>query len=352
MGQEKGKAPTIYDVARRAGVSHQTVSRFLRGYEGIRPATRERVTCALQELGYRTNMMARNLRQGKSGIVTLAIPTLRQSYFAELAQAVIDAASSVGLTVFVETTGGDRRCELAVLQRFYGNFADGVIFLPLTITPADLDGEGVQFPLVLLGDQVAFGGYDHVVMANEAGATLAVRHLVARGRRRIAVIGVEPLENSGAAWWRYRGYRRALEEEGIPFDERLVARPPARGWVRSAGLAAMERLLESGVSFDAVFGFNDAIALGALRALLHAGVRVPEDVAVIGFDGTQDGLYSTPTLSSVSPHRDLIAELAVKTLKERIDGGSGEHSRQIQTGIELIARESTDVISLPREGGG
>ncbi|PJJ65641.1 LacI family DNA-binding transcriptional regulator [Compostimonas suwonensis] len=334
------KPATIYDVAREAGVSHQTVSRFLLGYQGIRPATRRKVEEALETLDYRTNITARNLRNGRTGMVSLAIPSLNQPYFAELAQSVIHAAREVGLTVFVETMENDKERELAVLSGTRGNLVDGVLFAPTAMSVDDLSRLKIGFPIVLLGDRIFDSGFDHVAMANSEGARAAVEHLIGLGRRRIAVVGVEPPRNLGAAHLRFTGYRDALDAAGIEFDERLAL--GGGGWIKDDGVHAIERLIASGTPFDAVFGFNDALALGALRGLLRAGLRVPDDVAVVGFDDTQDALYSTPTLTSVAPGREEIARIAVGLMDRRLKGQSSAGGPQeFQADFHLVARESS-----------
>ena len=244
----KQKAPTIYDVAKAAGVSHQTVSRYLRGNTRVRGETQEKIAAALQQLGYRTNIMARNLRRGTSEIIELAIPTLNQAYFAELAQDIIDEARNQSLTVFVETTEGLREQETAVLHRFHRNFADGVIFFPHTITEEDLAGARVHFPLVFLGDRIPYEGFSHIVMPNEAGAQTAVRHLIERGRRRIALIGVEPHPGSGAARLRLAGYRPSAGRGGTALRRSargvLARRLDAKRWrVRRGDVVGARRCL-------------------------------------------------------------------------------------------------------------
>lgn len=336
----EGKPATIYDVARVAGVSHQTVSRLLRGYEGVRPATREKVEKALAALDYRRNIAAQNLRLGRTGMISLVIPSLNQQYFAELAQAVIVAGREVGVTVLVETTGGDRAQELSLLAGTREHLVDGVLFAPSTITPQDLDDRIDYFPLVLLGDRVRHSNYDHVVAANLEGAQAATKHLLSLGRTRIAAIGVEPPGSEGAAELRANGYKRALANANVPFDPALAL--DGRGWLRNDGVHAIKTALASGLRFDSVFGFNDALALGALRGLYDAGISVPEDVLVIGFDDTQDGRFSTPSLSTIAPKLDTIARTSIDMLMSAIhSGGRRVEHRELQAGFHLVAREST-----------
>lgn len=334
------KPATIYDVAKVAGVSHQTVSRLLRGHTGIRSETRSKVLAAIEQLDYRTNITARNLRNGNTGMIALAIPDLNQPYFAELAQSVIMAARHAGLTVFVETTDGDRDRELAVLSGTHSNLVDGVLYAPKSLGGSDLAELSIDFPLVLIGDRIFHSPFDHVTMPNAAGARAAVEHLIATGRRRIAVIGAEPPTEFGAAALRLDGYKQALDAAGLEYDPDLVLYDGE--WIRATGAASMQRLLEAGTAFDAVFCFNDALALGALRTMLAAGVRVPEDIAIVGYDDTQDAQYSFPSLSSISPGRDELAQLAVGLLQRRLKKHAqpGEHE-ELVSGFALEVRESS-----------
>lgn len=335
-----GRPPTIYDVADRAGVSHQTVSRFLIGREGVRQRNRVRIEAALDELGYRANVAARTLRTGRTGLISLAIPSLNQPYFAELAQAVVSAATPLGLTVFVQTMEHDRDRELSVVSRARGALVDGIIFAPTALTSADLERIDVDIPLVLLGDSVTDPRYVHIGMQNLAGARQAVQHLLGLGRRRIVALGAEPPDAGGAAALRLRGYREAFATAGQIPDESLIVE--VGEWVKESGVRAIARLFESGASFDAVFAFNDALALGALRGLLRSGIRVPEDVAVVGFDNTVDAQFSTPSLSSVDPGTRLIGSAAVEHLHLLIDSSGDSPPRtKLQLPAKLVTREST-----------
>jgi DNA-binding LacI/PurR family transcriptional regulator len=334
-------------VARVARVSHQTVSRYLRGVDGMRPELRDRVQAALVQLDYRPNLTARNLRLGSTATIALVLPSLNQSYFAELAQSVIQSARERGLAVFVETTENSRESELTTLARFHRGVVDGVIFASTVLDAGDLVGR-VDFPLVLIGDRITGSPFDHVTMSNTDAAREAVAHLVAAGRSRIVALGAERVRLPGAAALRLEGYREALEEAGLPFEDDLIVETGE--WLRTSGIEAVEDLLRSGTAFDAIFGFNDALALGALRALLRAGRRVPEDVAIVGFDDTEDARYATPSLSSIAPGREGLAATAVALLVERI-AGSKEPPREVRIGYRLQVRESTlvsaQLTSLP-----
>ncbi|GAB4000456.1 hypothetical protein GCM10029992_32420 [Glycomyces albus] len=203
----------------------------------------------------------------------------------------------------------------------------------------DAEALDVPYPLVLLGEPVFDWPNDHVTMNNVEATRAGTEYLLASGRRRIAVIGENESEVVGSARLRLRGYREALEAHGVEYDERLVAH--ATLWHRADGAKAMHELLERGAEFDAVFGFNDTLALGAMRVLQEAGIRVPGDVAVLGFDNLDEASYSIPSLSTVDPGREWIANTAVERMIERIDrGGAKLAPRTMLADYSVIERES------------
>ncbi len=333
---------TMHDVARVAGVSIKTVSNVINDYPHIRPDTRQRVLDAISALDYRPNLSARGLRSGRTGVIGLAVPALRENYFAELADAVIRAAATRGLGVVVEQTSGHREAELlAVSGGDRPRFLDGLLFSPVSLGQADAAALKTTTPLVLLGERIFGGPTDHVVMHNTSAARAAVDHLIEIGRRRIAVIGagLDDTEVASASL-RLRGYRAALDAAGIPIDETLIRRDAH--WNRAAGADAVSQLLAGGVSFDGLFAMNDTLALGALRALGAAGVAVPRDVAVIGFDNIDESQFSMPSLSTVDTGRDEIAVTAVDLLIARIEEkGEPAPPRTVTPDFRLIRREST-----------
>lgn len=330
---------TLHDVARLASVSIKTVSNVINDRPNIRPATRERVEKAIAELGYTPNLTARNLRSGRTGAIALAVPDLALSYFAELAAIVIAEAERRGVVVLVEQTGGDRQREIELLRSPRLKLTDGLIFSPLGMGQDDVDRLAVPYPLVLLGERIFDGPTDHVTMRNVEAARAATAHLLAHGRKRIALIGAHAGEVIGSAGLRLRGYREALEEAGVPYDDDIVGYTTM--WHRANGADSMRELLRRGVEFDAVLGLNDTLALGAMRALQEAGRRVPDDVWVVGFDDLDEAQYSIPSLTTIDPGQEWIARTAVETLLARIAGEVEAVSpRLLLADYRLVERES------------
>lgn len=331
-------AATLHDVARVAGVSIKTVSNVINDYPHIRPATREKVEAAIADLGYTPNLTARGLRSGRTGAIALALPDLSLAYFGELAAEVIREAEAAGVVVLVEQTGADRDRELEVLRSPRLKLTDGLIFSPLGMSQDDVAALEVPYPLVLLGERIFDGPTDHVTMRNVDAARAATAYLIASGRRRIAVVGAHEGEVVGTAALRLQGYREALGAAGIPYDDQIVGYTTL--WHRANGAESMAQLLAAGAEFDAVFGLNDTLALGAMRVLQESGRRVPDDVAVLGFDGLDEAAYSIPSLTTVDPDRPWLAKTAVTTLLERITGRRDAPPRLLQSDFRILARES------------
>ncbi|WNB87151.1 LacI family DNA-binding transcriptional regulator [Cellulomonas sp. ATA003] len=313
---------TMRDVARRAEVSVKTVSNVVNQFPHVRPATRERVLAAIDELGYQMNFTARSLSLGRTGMITLAIPKLRLPYFAELADEVIGAAEARGYTVLVEQTGGSREREIELLASDRRRMTDGLILSPFGLRSGDGPRLETGFPVVLLGERSLHARVHHVVMANTAGTRAVTEHLLAIGRRRIALVGSYEPGAEGAGYLRTQGYLEALAAAGLERDPARTA--PIEDWTMAGGADAMRALLARGVEFDAVLGLNDVLALGAMRALFEHGLSVPDDVAVAGFDDIEEAGFSRPSLTTVRPDRAQIARHAVALLTERIVGAGPE----------------------------
>ncbi|MFJ6581175.1 LacI family DNA-binding transcriptional regulator [Streptomyces sp. NPDC091368] len=330
---------SLKDVAQRAGVSIKTVSNVVNNYQHVTPQMRAKVQQAIDELGYRPNLTARHLRKGRTGIIAFAVPELGNPYFAELAGAVIDAAAQHDYTVLVDHTAGLRERELLVCQEFRSHVIDGLILSPIHLENDDLLARQETSPLVLLGEREYEAPYDQIAIDNVAAARTAVRHLLDLGRRRIAFLGSRTGRERQPAHLRLRGWREELTAAGVTPDESLVV--ATDGYGRGDGAAAMTALLDRGIVPDAVFAYNDLIALGALRTLTERGLRVPEDIAVVGFDDIEESRYGAITLTTVAPDKPAIARHAVDRLVERLAGGPVAEPRRIRPGYRLVVREST-----------
>jgi len=308
---------TLKDVAERAGVSVRTVSNVVNDWPHVRPATRERVQRVIDELGYQPNLAARNLRSGRSGLIALVVPEVDVPYFAELTRCLVDEFSTRGMTVVVEQTDGrlDREREL-INRGAQASLFDGIIFSPVSMSSQEIEDRRSTLPLVLLGEQHT-SLLDHVLVDNVAAAQDATQHLLDLGRRRVALIGDRPAVRLNTSMLRTEGYKAALRAAGIAPDPRYM--PTTSKFHRADGASAMAELLRLEPVPDAVFCLNDLLALGAIRTILTSGLRIPDDIAVVGFDGIEEGRYSTPTLTTVAPDKSEIARRAVELLMGQIE---------------------------------
>lgn len=280
---------------------------------------------------------------GRSATIALAVPELGSAYFAELADHVVHAASDRGWTVLVDSTGGDTDRERAALTGSGRRPVDGLVLSPLALTTSDLAGRPPAVPLVLLGERI--GGddgpvpADHVVVDNTAAARLATAHLAGQGRRRIAALGAQRGAVGISARQRLDGYRQALAEAGLPLEPSLVQ--PVRHWHRVDGARAVRRLLDGPRPPDALFCCNDLLALGALAALRRDGVRVPDDVMVVGVDDIEESRFSCPSLTSIAPDKAAIGAAVIDLLARRLAGHADLPPQRIEVGYSLQVREST-----------
>ena len=340
----------LQDVAELAGVSIKTVSNVVNGKGTITPATRARVEEAVARLQYRPNVAARHLRRGNSGMIAVALPELTQPYFAELASELVRAAKDRHLTVLLNQTGGLPESERAISDGIEVPLMDGLVMSPLALDAEDLRHRLDDTPLVLLGEHVGdHPPFPHVGIDNRSAARAATEHLISLGCRRIGALGGPLLDGDGRRatetnTLRLQGYRDALDAAGLPWAPELVA--PVAEFHRADGAAGMHALLEVPDPPDAVFCFNDLLALGALRALRDRGLSCPGDVRLIGMDDIEESRFSSPSLSTVAPDKSAIAETALDLLLERGRAPEGP-PRMAVVGHRLVARESTLGIAVP-----
>jgi DNA-binding LacI/PurR family transcriptional regulator len=330
---------SLKDVATRAGVSVMTVSKVVNNHPGVAPETRAKVERAIRDLQYRPNLAARNLRRGRSGNIALAVPDIAIPYFAELSRKIMQSASGHGLSVLIDQTSGRRANEQLAISDARAQLVDGVILFPSGLRPDDLAERRGGVPVVLLGGR-ADRSADHVVIDNVGAGQAATAHLVSLGRRRIATIGPAKEYPGGRPHSRLEGYRLALREAGIEPDPDLEG--VAAAYHRADGATAMEQLITAHPDLDAVFCFTDLLAVGAIKALHRLGRRVPDDVAVVGFDDIEEGRFHTPGLTSVAPDKEQIAAGAVELLVQRIGAAEATSPRAVQAAHRLVVRGSTD----------
>ncbi len=341
--QERGDAAarrvTITDVAHEAEVSVASVSNYLNHYPYMRPVTKQKIQAAIDDLGYSVNSSARNLRSGRTGLISLAIPDLRQPYFSELAENIIGVARGYGYGVLVQSTDEDRGREIEALRSMDLKITDGLILSPVQITNTDIERTAVDCPLVILGERVLNPPAPHVQLDNIAASGEVTRVLLSQGCRRIAVIGGSYRSNdTSSRTLRTRGYVQALMDAGRAVDPRYIRE--TKNWTSLDGARATKAMYDDGLRPDAIFALNDLLALGVVSQLREMGVDIPRQVRVVGFDNITQARYSIPSLTTIDPGKGEVARRAFASLLAQMSENHRGKATEITVPYTMIFRDS------------
>lgn len=357
---------TLRDVAAAAGVSPMTASNALHDKPGVSTTTRRKVTAAAKQLNYRINLTASTLKSGRSNIVHIVINDFDSPYFSRLAQALSMETTARGLIPFIEQTGYSTEVAEQALSSspFSGQQFDGEILnanVMGTSTPLSELSHGRPFVMINACEQNPT--VDAVDPPNEEGARLAVRHLIERGCRTIALVGApytpraELADARSAFALRLRGASGALLDAGLPYDPALTFAAGGKADGLDVGHRIAHAILDArsrgAAPIDGICCANDYAALNIMRGLADFGLRVPHDVKIIGFDGIDEGEYAVPSLSTIAIDFTQLARFTLDALIRRIDEahGTADTSKQPASraivGHRLIARESTATPPLP-----
>ena len=332
----------IKDVAREAGVSVATVSRVFNDSELVSDDTRKHVRDVAGRLKYWPNGAARSLITSRTHAIGVLLPDLYGDFFSELIRGIDLAARDEGFHLLVSGSHADTHALIAALRSMRGRIDGLVVMAPDEGSAAAIHDAAGGAPVVVLDPGLGLAGCDTISIANQDGAYQAVRHLAGLGYRRIAAV-TGPAANSDAQQ-RLAGYRGALAEAGIAYDPRLVVEGD---FTEPSGYHAVESLLALEQRPEAVFFGNDYMAIGGLAALSTAGLRVPEDIAIAGFDDIAMARYLTPALTTV--HVDLIefGARAIRRLLAIRDGASGDVPHHEIVGATLVVRRSCGAADTP-----
>lgn len=310
---ERVTVPTMADVARAAGVSLSTVSHVINNTRKVNPETEQAVRLALEETGYTHDRVASSLVTGRTHTIGLAMSALSNPYFADVAHVIERELAAAGYTLLLADTHDNPDRELRAIRGLLGYRVDGLVLAP-SADPANAIAEITRrnVPLVLI-DRFADGDVDQIAVENVESTARLVEHLITQGHQRIAMVaGIAGLSTSEE---RVEGYRRALEAAGIPYDPRLVVRGDSEN---DRARDAVAELIAANALPTALVVGNNAMTLGVMRGLRDAGLRIPEDVALVAFDDFEWADLFHPRITAIAQPTHQMAEQAVTMLFERI----------------------------------
>ncbi|HMT06624.1 MAG TPA: LacI family DNA-binding transcriptional regulator [Pyrinomonadaceae bacterium] len=342
----KKKTATLSDIAEAAGVAAMTVSRVVSGVGYVSESTRERVLKALKDHNFRRNGLARGLKRRSTETVGLVLGDISNPYSTELARGVRETLLSRGFNLFICISDAGETEDTQAFKSLAEHSVDGII----VATRSNKGGDKylrelveTNVPVVALGRDLEHRHVDLVGTDNFKGGFVATEHLIERGHKRIAFLGANL--SVGSQLKRLQGYVAALEENAIAVDDELVVGhgdDNVGGYsTEEIGFEGMKRLLSLKNRPTAVFARNDFTAIGAMRAISDAGLSIPKDVAVVGFDDIPMAARMSPSLTTVRQPMRLQGEIAATMLLDRITSKTPIRRRQRVLDCELIVRESS-----------
>ncbi len=330
--------PTIKDVARKAGVAPITASRVINDTGYVSESTRQRVRAAIEALGYVPNRVARSLRSKQTHTLALVLTDITNPFWTTVARGVEDIANGAGFSVILCNTDESESKEYSYVQVLLQKQVDGFLLVPAHGASRSVDLILKQrVPLVIL-DRSVNAAVDTVCSDSEGGAYELTRHLLALGHRRIAMLS-GPRDVSTSVD-RVAGYRRALAEAGVPVNERLII---YHAFTREGGYAMTTQVMALMPPPTALFAANNFIAIGAFGALREAGKRVPEDVALVGFDDLPPTFMTDPFLTVAAQRVYELAQEATGLLLRRLAGEAPPEPQAIVLPTDLIVRRSSEL---------
>jgi LacI family transcriptional regulator len=333
--------PTIRDVAERAGVAPITVSRVINDSGYVSAETRARVEAAVDELGYVPNRLARSLRLKRTNTLALVVTDITNPFWTTVVRGVEDAANDAGFTVILCNTDESEVKQDAYIQVLLQRRVDGILFVPASSAAEPVERVQKQgVPIVVLDRRVSDARVDVVRGDSEGGAYLLVRHLLDLGHRRIAVLSGPKTVSTSVE--RVAGYRRALREAGL--DEGIEQAYYGQ-FTQRFGYQATQEALKGTPKPTALFAANNFIAIGALRALGDAGLRVPEDCSLVSFDDLTSELVIEPFLTVADQPAYEMGRRATELLIARLSGSAANGYEEIVLPTEMIVRCSSGPLS-------
>jgi len=335
------KDKSIRDVAELAGVSISTVSRVLNEPSKVREELRRKVLDAVQTLEYRSNSIARALKGMPTKTIGLLIPSIENPFFPSMVRGVQDEAHRAGYSVFLCNTDGSGVIEETQYRLLLDKKVDGVVLVASKYTMKYLNEDG-KLPIVMIDRYVNSQNFSYVTVDHQTGVRLALDHLWTLGHRKIAFLGSK-LISSGAKE-RFQAYRRYMSELKVQINEQLII---FGDYTYDSGMRMTDDLIKRETKFDSIICGNDLIAFGVIERLKKAGINVPQDISVVGYDDITFASYYTPKLTTVHQPIYEVGQMATRIMIDMISG-TDKKTKHIKIEPTLVVRETTQ---RSRSGG-
>lgn len=336
------KQVTVYDIAKEAKVSVATVSRVLNGTAPVRASTRAKIEAIMHKHQFQPNALARSLSKRETGIIGVILPDITNPFFPEVFSGIVQEGQETGYTFFLCDTMGHYEKESEFLNIMQEKRVDGILFMGGRINLNDCDGALVQevvehankIPLVLVNGNLKHTDLTRVATDEYEGTTLAVRHLLELGHTKIGFIGGQ--SHMATTLVKLRAYRKCMREAGLPIRDEWVL---PEDFSVDAGIRQMQRLLALPERPTAVCCVNDFTAIGAMKTALEQGLRVPDDISIVGFDDIVLAHHFVPELTTVSQQAHELGRTAVSVLRRLINKERVKKLTSLKP--KLVVRQST-----------
>jgi LacI family transcriptional regulator, repressor for deo operon, udp, cdd, tsx, nupC, and nupG len=326
---------TIQEVAKAANVSVATVSRVLNNSPSVNQKTRESVQAVIEKLNYRPNLLGRNLRRSETRMILVLLPSISNPFYSKIVRGIEDVAHKNSYNIMLCNTNSDPKKERVYIDLLQNRLADGMILMASSLNKNELSEIGTKFPAVQCCEYKEGAKISHISIDNVSAAYKVVKHLISLGHKRIGIVSNKNSYVSSTQ--REEGYKKALKDNNIEVDCGLIK---YGDYSFRSGMMAGKDFLEMKDKPTAIFAISDMMAIGVIKELKNNGIKVPEDIAVAGFDNISMASMYDPALTTISQHQYDLGGTSMELLLKQIRGEMKE-PQDIILEYELIIREST-----------
>ncbi len=326
---------TIQDVAKLANVSVATVSRVINNTTYVSPEARQEVNNAIKQLNYQPNLTARNLRRLETKTILVLLPTISNTFYSKVIKGIEDTAYKNGYTVMICTTASNKQIENRYLNLLKNKLVDGIIFMTSQLEEDELGLIAQNLPIIQCGEYKENVPASYISIDNEAAGYMAVNHLIKRGHCKIGMVTCR--NNHISTKKRELGYKKALNEAGIEYKSDLIK---YGNYGFGSGMKLAKEFLKIKPRPTAIFAISDMMAIGLVRYFLDKGLKVPEDIAVVGFDNIRFSYMVKPKITTISQPQYKMGSLAMELLLRKIQDKQS-NPQNVFMEHKLIVRESS-----------